>query len=297
LIKTGSFDKFYDRQILLNNIELLLGFASKIQKQVDSKQLDLFGNLVDSKDQHIVSSKLALDLNSPTPINQRQYLAWERELLGIYLSQHPLNEYADYLATSCNPVSLVKEQAADTVVKLGGMITDMREITTKKGQKMAFLKMEDLSGEIEVVVFPKVYLQYSSLLTRDNIVRIAGKVSTRGNSQDVAKEKSIMADTFSIIEPSSLDEASLELAGPGAKGLTLEPQKVYIRLADTADGQMLIGLKKTIDEYIGSTKVVIVLGDKDSRQAIKLPGGFDHLNEEGLDKLANLVGHDNLKIS
>jgi DNA polymerase-3 subunit alpha len=292
LIKTGAFDSFADRQVLLNNLDLLLAFASKQQKQADSKQLDLFGNIIDNPET-VVSNKLDLDKGAINNIdNQKDYLVWERELLGIYLSQHPLKEYEDILKFSTTSVVDISRFVDDQKVTLGGMIAEIREITTKNGQKMAFIKFEDLSGEIEMVVFPKTYQSLESKLKRDNILKIVGKVSSRSSAQGGDGSKSII-----IEEAKELVNDPQNLAGPGAMAADkTNDDTVYIRLADANDGQLLIDLKRTIDKFKGAGKVIMVLGDKENRQAIKIPGGFDHSNPDAFNELSLVVGQDNIKL-
>jgi DNA polymerase-3 subunit alpha len=292
LIKTGAFDSFADRQVLLNNLDLLLAFASKQQKQADSKQLDLFGNIIDNPET-VVSNKLDLDKRAIDNIDdQKDYLVWERELLGIYLSQHPLKEYEDILKFSTTSVADISRFVDDQKVTLGGMIAEIREITTKNGQKMAFIKFEDLSGEIEMVVFPKTYQTLENKLKRDNILKIVGKVSSRSSAQGGDGSKSII-----IEEARELVNVPQNFAGPGAMAADkTNDDTVYIRLADANDGQLLIDLKRTIDKFKGAGKVIMVLGDKENRQAIKIPGGFDHSNPEAINELSLVVGQDNIKL-
>jgi len=294
LIKTGGFDSFADRQVLLNNIDLLLAFASKQQKQADSKQLDLFGNVIDNPET-VISSKLELDMtNLSSQDDQKQYLTWERELLGIYLSQHPLKEYEDILKFSTTSVIDISRFVDEQKVTLGGMIGDIREITTKNGQKMAFIKFEDLTGEIEMVAFPKTYQTLESKLKRDNILKIIGKVSSRSTNQGGDGSKSIIIEDVSELTNSSANQA---LAGPGAMAAeTSKEDTVYIRLADANDGKLLIDLKRTIDKFSGAGKVIMVLGEKENRQAIKIPGGFDHNNPDAFSELSLVVGQDNIKL-
>jgi DNA polymerase-3 subunit alpha len=294
LIKTGAFDSFSDRQVLLNNLDLVVAFASKQQKLADSKQLDLFGNVIDNPST-VISTKLELDMSgASSDEDKKQYLAWERELLGIYLSQHPLKEYEDILKFSTTSVIDISRFVDDQKVTLGGMIGDIREITTKKGQKMAFIKFEDLSGEIEMVAFPKTYATLESQLKRDNILKIVGKVSSRSSNQGGDGSKSIIIEEASELAASGSNQS---LAGPGAMSINQSKEDtVYIRLADANDGKLLIDLKRTIDKFSGSGKVIMVLGEKENRQAIKIPGGFDHSNPDAYNELSLVVGQDNIKL-
>lgn len=298
LIKTGAFDRFYDRQLLLDNIDLLVAFAQKQQKQAESNQLDLFGNVESTKPSNVVTAKL--DLNKKDydgSDNHKAYLTWERELLGIYLSQHPLKDYENIIKFSCTPINEISGLKDEKLVNVGGMITDIREIVTKNGQKMAFIKFEDLASEIEIVAFPKVYQDISSILKRDNILKISAKVSSRSSNTIDDGSKSLILESAEILSSNETPD-NIGFNGPGAMALdTSKEESLYIKIDDPNNSQILIDLKKLIDNNFGTTKVILVIGDNDSRQAIKLPNGFDILNNDALNDLSQIVGHKNLKIS
>ena len=286
LIKTGAFDRFYERQLLLDNLELMLVYASKFQKQVESNQLNLF-NEASSDSSHLVSSKIELK-KSESGGDHHKYLSWERELLGLYISEHPLSEIADYLKVNCLPLSKIHDLNNDTPVTVGALITEVKEIMTKSGQRMAFLKIEDLTGEVEMVVFPRVYAQLADRLSRDKIYKFRALVSSRSSNVG-DNSKSLVLESIEYIEESARRS--------GGNSQTKEDKQLYIKLKDTSDDKILSSLKTTIDKYLGETKVILVLGEASGRQAIRLPRGFDYSNEEALDSLSSLVGSDNLALS
>lgn len=288
LIKTGAFDCFYERNILLNNIDLMVAFAAKHQKQLESNQLNLFTE--SSESNNLVTAKLELD-NAARQPNDSQYLTWERELLGLYISEHPLSSLSEYLRINCLPLVQIKELANDTPVTVGGLITESKEINTKKGQRMAFMKIEDLTGEVEMVAFPKVYSQFMSYLSRDRIYKFQARVSSRTSSV-TDNSKSLIIESLEQINKDQLDEHPLRNSDH-----QLESPKLFIKLKDTSDSTLLTNLKDTIDQFIGETKVILVLDEDNSRQAIRLPKGFDHLNREGYARLTELVGASNLALS
>jgi DNA polymerase-3 subunit alpha len=175
-------------------------------------------------------------------------------------------------------------------VSIGGAVTDVREITTRNGQKMAFVKVEDRYAEIEVVLFPASYQKTAGLWERDRVVLVNGKVSTRDRNGNGSGEVKIMAE--------SAKDIAAAHTGPGTSGSAgAKPasERLYIRLQDTNDEKTLLSLKETIDSHKGSTEVVLVLGEASSKQAIKLPGGID-TGSPGLTKLRDIVGVDNLVI-
>ena len=311
LIKSGAFDRFGERSTLLHNLDVLQAFSSRVQKQASSGQTDIFGNALATSG---VNETPKLDLKPPTTvIDKRDQLVWERELLGLYLSQHPLDAFGTFLSEQCVPVATLKPEHEGKTVSIGGAIIDVREISTKNGQKMAFIKLEDQSGEMEVILFPNAFQQTLGLWELDRIVLIRGKVNAKDREGNLSSDVKVMVDDAREItttqatayqatgrKPKTLKPPKIKVAsmvGPGAKAVSevTTPERIYIRVASTKDQTMLTSLKQMLDKYQGSTEVVLVLGNETNRQAIKLPAGLDR-DSEGLLKLRALVGADNLKI-
>jgi DNA polymerase-3 subunit alpha len=305
LVKAGAFDRFGDRGTLLHNLDLLLAFAQRIQKQVNSGQTDIFGNAQDDS-----MEQPRLELQVPTiALDGREQLLWERELLGLYLSQHPLELFETILSEQTVPLNSITIDHDGKSVSVGGAITDVREITTRNGQKMAFVKIEDQFSEVEVILFPNSFQQTLGLWERDRVVLIRGKVNARDKEGNQAGEVKIMVDDAREItsqQAQAYEPTGKKAKTPKARAVKAVPysqpepasvknERVYIRLADTSNEQTLLSLKQTIDSHEGPTEVILVLGDKSQKQAIKLPGGIDR-ESDGLSQLKELVGADNLVI-
>src|SRR2546430_7538259 len=168
LVKAGALDRFGDRSALLHNLDVILAYANRLQKEASSGQVDLFGALDESA---AAAAKPQLTLEQAAVVyNPREQLLWERELLGLYLSQHPLSMYATYLAEQTMPLAELKPEYDGKPVVVGGAISDVREITTKNGQKMAFVKLEDQTSELELILFPGAYQQTVGLWERDRVI-------------------------------------------------------------------------------------------------------------------------------
>jgi DNA polymerase-3 subunit alpha len=312
LIKAGAFDRFGDRHTLLYNLDLLVAYGARLQKQASSGQTDIFGGQLGTE-----TPRVRLELQAPNQqADSREQLLWERELLGLYLSQHPLELYETILAEQTVPLDALKQEHDNRSVSVGGAVNDIREITTKNGQKMAFVKLEDHHGEIEVILFPNSYQQTLGLWERDHVMLVRGKVSARDKEGNPTGDIKIIADDAREIThqqasayqatgkkakvpkirtvPAS-SEALSSTTAPVKLPDTPAQERVYIRLQNTEDQQTLLSLKQTIDIHQGSMEVVLVLGEASGKQAIKLPGGID-ASSEGLHKLAELVGEANLVV-
>jgi len=310
LVKAGAFDCYVDRSTLLHNLDTVLAYANRVQKQASSGQTDLFGNVSDA-----AVERPKLELPPPAvPTDIHEQLVWERELLGLYLSQHPLELFETFLSEQAVPLASLKPEHDGKAVTVGGAIVEMREIVTKNGQKMAFIKIEDQSGEIEAILFPNAYQQTLGLWQRDRIVLIRGKVNARDREGKQSTDVKVMIDDAREVttkqatsyqatghKPRALKQSSrtkkVPMVGPGAKAVAEKTtaERVFVRVADSRDQTLLVTLKQILDAFQGSTEVVLVLGDADKRQAIKLPSGLDR-DSEGLDQLRSLVGTANVKV-
>ncbi len=301
LIKSGAFDSFASRSTLLENLDTILAFASRLQKAKVEGQTDLFGEDAPQ----ILLAKLTLA--ETVEQNSAELLRWERELLGIYLSKHPLDDFEVLLSEQTVPLNQLTTDHEGKRVTIGGSVSDVREIMTKSGKKMAFVKIVDKFGELELVLFPSVYKP--DIWQRDGIVIAKGKISTRDRNGTTLSEVKVLVDEARLLDP---DEASqYKVTGKkknipkitNPKDTTVEanqirseiPQRVYLRLASGEDQELLLSLKRTIDGYQGDTEVVLVLGEDASKQIIKLPM---RISKEAtvLTELKTLLGEPNVKL-
>lgn len=316
LIKAGAFDRFGERSALLHNLDVLLAYANRLQKEASSGQTDLFGNLVD--DEAVARPKLTLE-QPATTYTSREQLLWERELLGLYLSQHPLAMYQSFLEEQTMPIDGLKPEHDGRSVVIGGAVNDVREIMTKNGAKMAFIKLEDKTGELELILFPNAFQQTLGLWERDRVVLVRGKASAKDREGNIGEEVKVMVDDAREItaqQATAYQTTGKKMKLPGAKRSATAavtaakpkkntstaaqpapavPGRVYIRLQNSQDQELLRSLKQSLDEAKGPTEVVLVLGPSDSKQIIKLPGGIETA-QPTISKLEALVGADNIKI-
>jgi DNA polymerase-3 subunit alpha len=310
LIKAGAFDRFGDRSTLLANMDVMTAYSSRLQKQMSSGQTDIFGNSIDDAE---IDVKPKLALSAPiTQYDVREQLVWERELLGLYLSQNPLELFEHYLAEQTIPLNSIKPEHDGKNVTIGGAIADIREIVTKKGQKMAFVKLEDQFGETEIILFPSSYQLTAGIWERDKIVLARGKVSAKDRDGNISSEIKILvndAREITTAQAQAYESTGKKIKGPGARGIknatkpvpqvpkteTVVPKRLYIRLDAKHDQTLLLSLKQAIDGNTGPMDVVLVLGPDTEKQVIKLPSGIEH-SEKIMNQLQTLVGVDNVKI-
>ncbi|MFH0755303.1 MAG: DNA polymerase III subunit alpha [bacterium] len=202
LIKTGALDEFADRGIMLANIENLLKYNKEVSKK-DQNQNSLFGmfdlptattaQANNSIKENVIKEAFKLEPAPNALIKDK--LAWEKELLGLYISGHPLDKYRNILEKQKINIKKIKEKVEtakkeiDNGQPIGGIIEEIREIITKNNEQMAFIKIADLTDSIDAVIFPKTYTQYKNIIAVDKCVAIIYKISERNGEISLIIEK------------------------------------------------------------------------------------------------------------
>lgn len=318
LIKTGAFDTLADRSDLLFNLETIQAFASKLQKEALSGQTDLFGGLGDST---ILAQPTITMLDAPAKHTDKERLGWERDLLGLYISAHPLDNYDDYFNEQTVPMSELSTDIDGKALTVGGLISSVRSIVTKSGSKMAFVKIEDKTSETEIIVFPSIYEIVGGQLLQDQVIRVTGKVNARDRDGNLSTDIKIIADDVQVVDDSELrnyESHGNKMAKPKAHTASVmakrnkaatknqevekkptvvyavveaEPiKKLFVHVKDPDDKDALIKMKQICGEYPGISEIVLVLG-ADKKSAIKMPfkvDGSDNL----IGALVKILGED-----
>ncbi len=191
LIKCGAFDLFnIKRAQQMIAFEDVVNRVQKMQKEKAKNQVSVFQMI--AKTTGKIESE-SVDYPDIPEWDQKQRLAYERECLGFYVTGHPLDNYRDTLKACTNTdTSAALSATKEKEVLIGGMVTTVKQITTKKGEPMGFVTFEDLSGNIEVVVFSDLYRKIDSLLKDEHPLLVKGKLSidteTEHNNKIIASE-------------------------------------------------------------------------------------------------------------
>ncbi|RJQ37776.1 DNA polymerase III subunit alpha [Candidatus Parcubacteria bacterium] len=171
LIKCGALDELGERGLLLANLDRVLEYAREIQKAAAMGQSSLFGGAE-------AGPAAMLSLDAAEPAAKRDRLTWEKELLGLYLSEHPLDDYRDRLAKKVTAAcAALGGQPRDTLVTVGGLVSGAKRITTKAGAAMLFVQLEDHTGKTEVLVFPRLLEKSAAMWQVDKVLLVRGRVS------------------------------------------------------------------------------------------------------------------------
>jgi DNA polymerase III subunit alpha len=179
LAKAGAMDELAERNMILGNLEILLSFNKETRDSVN--QDSLFGE--------IGGVSATLSLSPQEPISKRDKLAWEKELLGLYISGHPLDEYKDKIEKHGTLIKDIKSKCKpNQIVTVAAVIDEIKTFTTKNNSVMSFIKLSDCSGNIEAVAFSRIYENYRDVLVANNVIAMKGKITERNGEKSLSIE-------------------------------------------------------------------------------------------------------------
>ncbi len=170
LIKSGCFDNLTERNQLLFNLERLLEVARETQRAKSEGQRDLFGGY---------SQSVNFQLAQTASATKTEKLSWEKELLGLFVTSHPIEAFKKVLEKKVLPLSRISQDLTGKIVRIGGLISSIKKIITKSGKPMLFTQLEDADNKIEVVVFPRIIERNQEMFQENKIVMIKGRVDNR----------------------------------------------------------------------------------------------------------------------
>src|SRR5438132_920806 len=292
LVKAGAFDTITERAALLANLDRLIGYAQKEQKQRESGQTSLFDLIaVDGPPVH------GPELEPAPEATQQQKLTWEKELLGIYLSEHPFTRVAQELrgVLSCGLVEINAELSGRDLV-VGGVVSGMRSLSTRDGRAFLAAELEDITGSVEVTVWPETWEQTREIWQPGNIVVVKIRVKARDDRLQLSVQTAALYrdPSFDLNELLTTNEPSYNLrrrhngnkkgdrpapddgylakespapaspdAGPSALSIVLEE-------TDDEDGdqERLRALLATIGDYSGEAEARLAIRQRDGEEVV-----------------------------
>ena len=275
LIKSGSLDS-----IIVNRATAMSNFEKVIESIQNTKKNNIQGQIsfFDSNTINSYVTSVAPDIKE---FSKDIILYMEKEILGFYISGHPLEKYKDIIKQKTNMSTIqikeIKEdnmslsQIEKTKINIIGMISKVKITTTKKNDMMAFLTIEDLFSHIDVIVFPKMYHSLSAEIAEDKIVYITGRLSV----EDDDVENKIIAERIENIENIELEK------------------KIYIRVADFENFEH----KKEIEKLTDYTaKIKLYFYDEKTKKVFSKNQRINE-DEDTINKLKNIVGDDNIRFA
>ena len=192
LAKVGALEGFGERNQIIFSIENILAHSKNFQNGKNSNQTSLFG----IEEMSLPEIKLL----ETEPASKKQRLNWEKELLGLYISDHPTREYKDYFQKMAVPIKDISAETVGQNVNIGGVITTIKKIYLKNQKTMLFATVEDLDGRIEILVFQKVLEATGSVWEEEKIILASGKISDKDGTFK------LLCDTAKVITQEEVDK-------------------------------------------------------------------------------------------
>ena len=295
LIRAGAFDSFgVNRPSLLGVFEGEMDANARQRKATVDGQISLFD--LAGEDGPVLSGPHTIPALADYPARYR--LAQEKEMTGVYITGHPLDDYRPVLDTlRFSTADLVDlDERADAgmsldgrAVDMGGILTEVKGKATKKGAYMGFLTLEDLTGQIECLVFPKVFERYEGMLNPEDVVVLSGKLSIREE-----ESPKLLVDRVTPIDEWTRAETRRPEAPPplpDAKLASLSPRKLYIRLPkEKLDGCMAV-------LRLAPGAVPVYLHFPEEKRTVLAPvNAWCSAGEELMSRLDNAFGPENVKL-
>ena len=290
LALSGALDDLGERKRLAQSTDILSSYAKTNQEMIAQGQSSLFAGEQ--------GETAPLNLPKVTPATNMERLKWEKDYLGLYVSGHPLKGLKKYLSRKVTLIDSLTKKNIGKTVKLGGLLTKTKKVFTKSGSYMMYGEMEDPTGRIEFVVFPRTFVQYQQFLTDDNIVIMEGKLDLRRDEIQFAvnsvktvsldsmvqnaKEAGVFDEKENVMrkqkslsidkKPVVIEEPKKNIPQPESDEWKENP--FVIELPESADTTTLQRLKGLLLENQGERKVELQLKKGGEMQRIKIPLGI-----------------------
>ncbi|MFC1645383.1 DNA polymerase III subunit alpha [Patescibacteria group bacterium] len=294
LAKVGAFDGLAERNQIIENIELIINFSKNLQKEKNSNQTSLFSEEI--------LEKPTLSLPQKNESTKKQRLQWEKDLLGLYVSDHPVAEFQEYFDNVATPIKSLTEDHVGKNIQIGGVISKVQNIVTKRKQNMAFVTIEDLKSKIEFLVFPYILEKTGAVWQEDNIVLATGKVSDKDGSFKIIAENATVVNNQEVesyqrvLETQKKNGNAIVTKKKHSTPPPSEPQphtvsskKMTISLPQ--DQEKMKTLSETLESCkFGETKIFIHLGSN----LIETNYSID-ANQDVLNKIKALLGENSIQ--
>jgi DNA polymerase-3 subunit alpha len=257
----------------------------------------------------------SLDLSTADDVPMRERLAWEKELTGVYLSEHPFSAVAGELSAETMLLGQIDAELNGQMVDIVGMVGSVRLLFTREGKQFASVILEDLSGQVEIMVWPKVYAETGELWQEGDIVEVSGKVRMREERLQLSCEKAQLyrpveekaeagaeaeaeAGEEEIAQPPAEAEPAIEETKP--KEILMENRRLVISLNQTSDAERdkanLYTIIDILRGYPGRDEVKLRVANGNKITHLRLFDIFADYCPELHARLVEVVGEEGLKL-
>jgi len=261
LIRSGAMEGLGERNRLLANVENILSYLKDFQRQSNSSQASLFGA------GGIEIKMPEISLSPAEPAEKMQKLSWEKELLGLYISDNPLAEYLDFFRQFSKPISEIDESYAGQIVTVGGIIEKVKRIFLKSQKNMAFIGIEDASGQkMEIIAFPKTLDQYSGIFIEGKIILATGKISDKDGTMKLIVDEARLVNQEEIERYRAL-ENQRKTENDRDKSL----KKIFLKLPRKSNSELLRKISGILSKANpGNSKIYLEFHNGNSASANRL---------------------------
>ncbi len=295
LVRSGAMDRFGDRNQLFFNIDVLLEYNKTQQREASSGQVNLFAAPAEATG---AAANQPLILKPAPPGNPRDLLAWEKELLGLYISAHPFRSFSAKLEKIIVPLATLRDFKKEKKVRVGGILTMAKSILTKNNENMVFAKLEDLSGTAEAIVFPRVLTDTAACWEVDKILVVSGR------PQEKDGEMKILVETAFEVTQQNIDEITSTVTGAATvdvAGEAVDPAVpveiehiVTVHVRANLPETILVQIRRVFDAYPGTYPVYFLIDDVDGQRRIRSSSRIQY-SDEVVKKLEEVLGRGTVK--
>ena len=297
LIKSGACDDFGSRAAQLKVVEQIISISHTKKKDEEKGMVGLFGEEEDVGN--------TITLPEIEEFDRKQILSWEKELMGIYLSDHPLKTVMNELIIKRTHQvgELDPNEHVGRQVILAGMITSVRKIFTRKNNsEMAFVKFEDETGNLEVIVFPKVFSENKEVWKEDQIIAVKGKIDNKDGAIKVLADSAKLLSEAETVSTETLDENGFLKNGQRKNGFknngSKDTAKLNQKISDKVNSsknstedvmeieipngfkrEKLVQLYQILNAYPGIVEVLLIIPDIKRTRKMKLPMRVEKCSE------------------
>ncbi len=282
MAKAGAFDCIAERQQVLDNADKLLDFSRELHRKKEAGQQGLFGETVEAPPPR-------LDLDPVTPAIKADRLKWEKELLGMYVSEHPLTELHEQLKKVATPLADLPHLNANQTVRVAGVIVRLNKIITKSNKPMVFVTLEDIGGKAEALIFPTVLEKTQELWVDGGTVIIEGKLSDKDGETKILADKAWqltaeLLDSFKAA-PKAHRKAATNNADPS------QANRVIINLPPQFTKESVWQLKEALQTMVVENGIPVELSIPQRTQRVRLATQYRiKPTDENWQKIQQLVG-------
>ena len=285
LIKCGALDNLGERGRLAFNLDRLVAYGTRAAREAASGQVSLFGEA----EAAMVEPQLEIGSDG----DQAAWLRWEKDMIGAYLSHHPLEQAIERLASlGVKPLTEIDADCDGQTVTVGGMLSGVRPFVTKRGDHMATATLDDLDGSIGIVVYPRIYRRVQEHLVNDAVVVITGTVNVSESQPELRADSVTPLDSPELDDrlrqSENEDDESIDtdpappepIPFPSTRGpANPSPARVGLRLVidlhrsedRQADLQQIGAVYNSILRHPGPDRVVVVVHSGDRARPLQLP--------------------------